>query len=63
MGSPALTSFATTSGRLTLAPGGYVVLVSDYAAFNFRYNIAANHIPVAGQYTGQQSNGGEMMTL
>ena len=37
VGSPALTSFATTSGITTLAPGAYVVLVSDYAAFEFRY--------------------------
>ncbi|MGA2035594.1 MAG: PA14 domain-containing protein, partial [Thermoguttaceae bacterium] len=63
VGGPALTSFATTSGITTLAPGAYVVLVSDYAAFNFRYNIAANHIPVAGQYTGHQSNGGELMAV
>ena len=60
VGSPALTSFATTSGITTLAPGAYVVLVSDYAAFEFRYG---SGLPVAGQYTGHQSNGGEMMAL
>ena len=60
VGSPALTSFATTSGITTLAPGAYVLLVSDYAAFEFRYGTG---LPVAGQYTGHQNNGGEMMSL
>jgi fibronectin type 3 domain-containing protein len=63
VGSPVLNSFSMQSGLTTLAPGAYVVLVSDYAAFNFRYNIAANHIPVAGVYTGNQSNSGELMAL
>ena len=47
----------------TLAPGGYVVLVSDYAAFDQRYHVAANQIPVAGVYSGNLSNGGEMVRL
>ena len=63
VGSPALTSFAMQSGLTTLAPGGYVVLVSDYGAFDFRYHVAANHIPVAGTYTGHQNNTGESMGL
>ena len=58
-----LNSFSMQSGLTTLAPGAYVVLVSDYAAFNFRYNIAANDIPVAGVYTGHQSNSGELIAL
>ena len=37
-----------------------MVLVSDYAAFEFRYGAG---LPVAGQYTGHQNNGGEMMSL
>ncbi|MGA2068975.1 MAG: lamin tail domain-containing protein, partial [Thermoguttaceae bacterium] len=60
VGSPALTSFATSSGITTLAPGGYVLLVSDLQAFDFRHG---SGLPVAGEYTGHQSNGGELMSL
>jgi hypothetical protein len=60
VGSPALTSFATSSGITALAPGAYVVLVSDIQAFDFRYGTG---LPVAGQYTGHQNNGGELMAL
>ena len=63
VGSPTLNSFATGSGLTTLAPGAYVVLVSDYAAFDQRYHVAANQIPVAGVYSGHLSNGGEMVRL
>ena len=63
VGSPTLNSFSTGSGLTTLAPGGYVVLVSNYAAFDQRYHVAANHIPVAGVYSGHLSNGGEMVRL
>ena len=63
VGNPALSSFSTGSGLTTLAPGGYVVLVSNYAAFDAQYNVAANHIPVAGVYAGFLSNGGEMVRL
>jgi hypothetical protein len=61
--NPALHSFATDSGMTTLAPGGYVVLVGNYQAFDARYHVAANHIPVAGVYSGDMSNGGEMVRL
>ena len=40
-----------------------MVLVANYAAFDFRYHIAANNIPVAGTYSGHQSNSGEMISL
>ena len=63
LGNPALNSFSTQSGLTTLAPGGYVVLVSNYAAFDDRYHVAANQIPVAGVYSGRLSNGGEMVRL
>ncbi len=63
VGSPALTSFATQSGLMTLAPGNYAVLVSDYAAFDFRYHVAANHIPVVGTYSGSLDNAGEAVAL
>jgi len=61
--TPALNSFFTATGTTTLAPGGYVVLVTDYAAFDARYHAAANHIPVAGVYTGHLDNNGEMLRL
>jgi hypothetical protein len=63
VGNPALASFATQSGLTTLAPGASVVVVSNYAAFDYRYHVAANHIPVAGVYTGHQNNGGESLAL
>ena len=59
----ALNSFFTTTGLPPLAPGGCVVLVSDYAAFDARYHVAANHIPVAGVYTGHLDNNGEMLRV
>lgn len=63
VGNPSVTSMAMQSGLTTIAPGGYVVLVSDYAAFDYRYHIAANHIPVGGVYTGHQNNTGETLAL
>jgi hypothetical protein len=44
----------------TLPPGGYVVVVSNAAAFAQRYG---NGIAVAGQYLNNLSNGGEPVTL
>lgn len=43
-----------------LAPGERLVVVEDVAAFHFRYG---DDIPVAGQYAGGLSNGGEQLTL
>ena len=64
MGSPdELYSDSVHNGITTVAPGGYVVLVADYAAFNARYGIAANSIPVAGTYSGQLSNAGDVVRL
>jgi len=60
VGGAALTSFATTSGLSTLAPGAYVLLVGDLQAFELRYGTG---LPVAGQYTGRQNNKGESMEL
>ena len=50
--SPTLTSRATASGLTTLAPGASVVVVSNYAAFDERYHVAANNIPVAALTPG-----------
>ena len=60
VGSPALTSYSASSGITTLAPGAYLLLVSDRAAFDFRYGAG---LPVAGQYTGHQSNSGELISV
>ena len=52
-----------SSGPTTLAAGAYLVLVSDYAAFDSRYHVAANAIPVAGVYSGNLSNNGDAIKL
>jgi hypothetical protein len=61
--NPVLTSPWSASGPTTLAPGGYLVLVSNYAAFDSRYHVAANNIPVAGVYSGNLSNNGDAIKL
>ena len=61
--NPSLDSWYTANGAATIAPGGYAVIVSDLAAFDMRYDIAGNGIPVAGQYTGNLSNNGEKVKL
>ncbi len=43
-----------------LAPGQHVVVVEDLDAFELRYG---SDLPVAGQWNGQLSNGGETITL
>ena len=49
-----------TFGDLTLEPGERVVVVEDMAAFELRYGTTVN---VAGEYSGNLSNGGETITL
>ena len=61
--NPSLNSFSIQSGATTLAPGAYAVVVSNYAAFDVRYHVAANHIPVVGVFSGNLSNGGEFVRL
>ena len=61
--SPALTSPWTRSGPATLAAGAYLVLVGDFAAFDARYHIAANAIPVAGVYSASLGNNGDSVKL
>ena len=50
----------TGSGVTSLAPGAYVVVVQDLAAFESRYG---SGLPVAGVYSGLLSNGGETLRL
>lgn len=45
---------------MSLAPGAYVLIVSDALAFEAKYGAG---LPVAGQYTGKLSNGGEQLVL
>jgi hypothetical protein len=45
---------------MTLAPGAYVVVVSNLAAFRSRYGMGVN---VAGVYSGNFANGGEQVVL
>ena len=47
-------------GGLVLEPGGYVVLVEDRAAFE---GIYGSSVRIAGQYTGQLDNAGEVIRL
>ena len=49
-----------TFPNMTLAAGQYVVVVSNIAAFRSRYGPSAN---VAGEYSGNLSNGGEDIIL
>ena len=42
---------------ITLAPGARLVIVSNQAAFEFRYSTVG--ITIAGEYSGQLNNGGE----
>jgi hypothetical protein len=43
-----------------LAPAGYCLVVKDLAAFRHKYGA---NLPVAGQYAGNLSNGGEQIEL
>ena len=48
----------------TLAPGQYAVIVSDYAAFEERYNpTGLNNILVLGVYSGHLGNGGDTVDI
>jgi hypothetical protein len=51
----------TGSSASTLAPGGYVVVVTNPAAFAARYN--APGVAIAGTYSGRLNNAGERIVL
>jgi hypothetical protein len=50
----------TTSAITELAPGARLLVVQNRAAFEHRYGIG---LPIAGEYTGRLSNGGEYLEL
>ncbi|MFT5498355.1 MAG: hypothetical protein ACI9TH_003766, partial [Kiritimatiellia bacterium] len=52
----------TGGGVAVLAPGEYVLVVSDLAAFQLRYSQHAS-LPIAGVYTGELNDGGERVRL
>jgi hypothetical protein len=53
--------FKFNNGTITsLQPGAYVLVVSNLTAFTARYG---SGLPVAGQYSGQLSNGGEALLV
>ena len=54
-------TFSYTDGDITTIPaGGRALIVENRAAFEFRYG--TGH-PIAGQYSGKLSNGGETVTI
>ena len=61
--NPTLDSWYAANGPAEIGPGGYVVIVRDFAAFDERYDVAGGSIPVAGQYSGQLANNGEKVKL
>ena len=61
--NPVLARPATAGALTTLAPGDRAVLVHNYAAFDARYHIAENQIPVVGQYSGNLSNAGDSVKI
>jgi len=61
--NPTLDSRYTAGGPATIGPGQYVVLVSNYDAFDHRYDISGSGIVVAGEYTGLLANNGEKVKL
>ncbi len=64
LGAPAFSSYSIQHPTTTLAPGQYAVLVSNYAAFEERYNPTGNNnILVLGVYSGHLSNGGDTVDI
>ena len=54
-------TFTATNRVTSLAPGGRVLVVKNYAAFASRYPAVTNL--VAGEYGGNLNNGGERLSL
>ena len=64
LGVPTFSSYSIQHPVPTLAPGAYAVLVSNYAAFEERYNpTGSNNILVLGVYSSHLSNGGDTVDI
>ena len=64
LGTPTFSSYSIQHPTATLAPGQYAVIVSNYAAFEERYNPAGTaNILVLGVYSGHLSNGGDTVDI
>ena len=53
-------NFSETAETLIIAPGGYLLLVNNAAAFRERYG---SGVPFAGEYKGSLDNDGETLTV
>jgi autotransporter-associated beta strand protein len=58
-----LDSYWTQHPITTVAPGAYVVLVGNLAAFNVRYQNEDGHIPVLGAYSGRLADDDDELKL
>ena len=64
LGAPTFNAYSIQHPTATLAPGAYAVLVSNYAAFEERYNpTGSNNILVLGVYSGHLSNSGDTVDI
>ncbi|MGA2033900.1 MAG: lamin tail domain-containing protein, partial [Thermoguttaceae bacterium] len=63
LGTPTFSSYSIQHPTASLPAGGYGVLVSNYAAFDERYHVATNNIPVLGVYSGHLNNGGDTVDI
>ena len=64
LGTPTFSSYSIQHPTATLAAGQYAVLVSNYAAFEERYNpTGSSNILVLGVYSGHLSNGGDTVDI
>ena len=64
LGTPTFSSYSIQHPVATLAAGAYAVLVSNYAAFEERYNPTGTaNILVLGVYSGSLNNGGDTVDI
>ena len=64
LGTPTFNAYSIDHPTATLAPGQYGVIVSNYAAFEERYNPSGNsNILVLGVYSGNLNNGGNTVDI
>jgi len=61
--TPTVDSPFLQSGITSIPAGGYVVVASNQAAFNLRYDNSDAHIAVAGSYSRHLGDGGDTVNL